>query len=318
MTSRILCVDDEPDVLEAVRLHLLGNEDIELVTFEDPREALKSLEADQGEFALALVDIMMPGMTGIEFMAQFKTLSPRTVRVNMSSHADLDLVLNALSSNQIYDFIQKPLTREAFLSTINKALDHYRLRLERDALAKTLKEKNAQLEDWNHRLDEEVQRKTVELALRDSLMQHLSGCHHLEDPYEVIRTFLKATIDDSAQQIILGNSDQTWSIREKSEGFRVSESSVNALEHSVTSRCGPLTNEELRQWEQSLDLSANSLAWGEALQHRDGVVGLWMVVCPTLAQKEQEALSRFSALVGLLLYDELTLDSIGKLSEDLF
>jgi response regulator RpfG family c-di-GMP phosphodiesterase len=319
VVSRILCVDDESDILEAVRLHLLGDEEIELVVFDDPIVALESLKSNPTEFSLALVDIMMPGMTGIEFMAAFKELNPRTVRVNMSSHADLELVLNALGSNQIYDFIRKPLTREGFLSTVKKALGHYGLRVERDALAKTLKEKNLQLEDWNRRLDEEVQRKTIELDLRDDLMQHLSGCCHLEDPYEVVRKFLKASVSASAQQIILAINEGHWTIKEVSEGLSLADGCLALLdEKTIANRFGPMAEEELRQWEQHVNLPAHSLAWGEVLQYRDGVVGLWMVQSDEVDSKEKEALSGFSSLMGLLLYDELTLGRIGELSEGLF
>jgi FixJ family two-component response regulator len=313
-----------------VRLHLLGREDVELTVYDDPRVALNSIKEHQhkGEFSLALVDIMMPGMTGIEFMAEFKELSRRTVRVNMSSHADLELVLNALGSNQIYDFIRKPLTREDFLSTVTKGLDHYNLRIERDALAETLKEKNLQLEDWNRRLDEEVKQKTIELDLRDSLMQHLSGCCHLEDPYDIVRKFLGATVSRGTQQVILGKSGDDWQLKEMSEslartGGPLSSASLAggallSLKEAVSSRCGPMSEPELRQWEQHLDLGNQTLSWGEALQHRDGVVGLWLIMSDELTTKEKDALSRFSSLVGLLLYDELTLDSIGELSEGLF
>jgi hypothetical protein len=67
-----------------------------------------------------------------------------------------------------------------------------------------------------------------------------------------------------------------------------------------------------------VNLPAHSLAWGEVLQYRDGVVGLWMVQSDEVDSKEKEALSGFSSLMGLLLYDELTLGRIGELSEGLF
>jgi FixJ family two-component response regulator len=316
MIKRVLCVDDESDVLEAVRLHLMGEEDLELVTYDDPTQALASIEG-QDEFALALVDIMMPGMTGIEFMSQLKELSPRTVRINMSSHADLDLVLKALGSNQIYDFIRKPLTREEFFGSVSKGLDHYALRVERDALAESLKEKNALLEDWNQRLDEEVKKKTRELALRDRLMQHLSGCSLLSDPYEVVREFLDVTLGDVPQLILSKEEDEgCWSVKDKSVTFAQVANQLTGISE-VGERCGPLTEDELAVWEKSLGLNSGSLSFGEALQYRDGLVGVWFIGGPSVSKPEQEAASRFSALVGLLLYDEITLDRIGELSDSL-
>lgn len=317
MAARILCVDDESDVLEAVRLHLLGMDiEVDLTTFDDPIKALAALDSEQEEYAMVLVDIMMPGMTGIEFMSKFKEISPRTVRVNMSSHADLDLVLEALGSNQIYDFIRKPLTREDFLASMKKGLEHYTLRIERDALAESLKEKNALLEDWNQRLDQEVKRKTLELDLRDRLMQHLSGCHHLSDPYQVVRDFVSAVLGD-AQQWVYSKADESWKLKDSSESLSLSTPCASP-QGAFGTRCGPMTSEELRSWESSLSMDANALAWGEFLQYREGVVGAWLIKVEDLDEQKSEALAGFSTLVGLLLYDEMTLDSIGELSEGLF
>ena len=115
MNFSILCVDDESDITEAAKLHLRSlDSDIQVDTFNDPVEGLK--QAGSKEYSLALVDIRMPNMDGIEFMSKLRELSPRTVRINMSSHADLNIVLEALSENHVYDFIKKPLKREKFLA----------------------------------------------------------------------------------------------------------------------------------------------------------------------------------------------------------
>lgn len=285
--DHILCIDDDPDTLEAIRLNLVSRDDVEVHAFEDPVQALESIEA-LPDLSMALVDIKMPGLSGIEFLSKLREKSPQTVRVNMSSHADLDVVLEALGSNQIFDFIRKPLQRQDLLAVIHKGLGTYRLKKERDALAESLVEKNHELERWNARLDEEVQKKTLELRLRDRLMQHLSGYISLDNPFKLVDQFLENFAQGSSHGIYATEGDQLRRVASEGEHWPDKLS--------------------IHEVEEALQLSRRF-----ELKHHGVLLGHWFIRGAPPLVAHGEVLPHLAPLVGLLLYDELTLCRLGEL-----
>src|ERR687885_1117740 len=90
---RVLFVDDERPLQELMRSELprLGHE---VTVCPDGRAALKALE--KGSFDAAILDLRMPGMTGIEVLEQLKQLSPDTEAVVMTGHASTETAIEAL------------------------------------------------------------------------------------------------------------------------------------------------------------------------------------------------------------------------------
>ena len=82
---RVLVVDDEERILTALR-RSLRREGYELVLAATPREALEQLRA--GSFDAVLSDHKMPGMTGVELLAEVATLQPDAARVLITGWAD--------------------------------------------------------------------------------------------------------------------------------------------------------------------------------------------------------------------------------------
>jgi DNA-binding response OmpR family regulator len=80
----ILCVDDEPEVLNALR-RCFRNEPYKILTAKTPWEALVWMERPPG-VDLVLLDQRMPGMTGTELMRIIRHRSPRTARAMLSGH----------------------------------------------------------------------------------------------------------------------------------------------------------------------------------------------------------------------------------------
>jgi FixJ family two-component response regulator len=305
---RILVIDDQEDVIEVIRIALSKDEQLELVCYNSPLKALESIQGateDDDPYAMAIVDIMMPGMTGIEFMSAFEPLRPKAVTVNMSSHADLELVLDALSSNYIFDFIRKPILVDHLQGTVDRALGYYKLRKEREELSKSLKEKNLQLKEWNSKLDGLVKEKTFELNIRDQLMQHLSGCATLDDPFETVMAFCKKLCPGS-KPLVLSLSSEGWSNAFNAEHVDVSPKAT------PKPNCGVMSSDELKCWNQWLN-QQSEFHWGDVLHHHGAVVGVWLVEHPVLTHEQQQALERFSTLLGLLIYDEQALKSVDRL-----
>src|SRR5712692_2020479 len=128
---RVLFVDDEKSLQEFMRTELprLGHE---VTVCPDGRSALKSLE--KSTFDVAILDLRMPGLTGIEVLEQLKQLAPETEAVVMTGHASMETAIDAMRLGA-FDYITKPCKLaeiEAVLRKVadKRVLEHKNLALE--------------------------------------------------------------------------------------------------------------------------------------------------------------------------------------------
>jgi CheY-like chemotaxis protein len=133
---RLLCVDDEPNVLAGFQRNL---RDRFAVVAAGGGEAGLELMRKGPPFAVILSDMRMPGMDGAAFLAAARTLSPDSVRVLLTGHADFDSALAAVNQGQIFRFLTKPCPHDLVVSTLEAAARQYRLvNAERELLELTL------------------------------------------------------------------------------------------------------------------------------------------------------------------------------------
>jgi len=140
--SRILLVDDDPALLEALpealRLRLDG---IEIDTSETASDALERLRAT--DYDAIVSDIKMPGMDGLALLAEAAEIRPGTPVLLITGHGEHDLAVQALRGGA-YDFVQKPIDRDHFVASLERAV-HMR-RLDRQVLEqRTMLERHARL-----------------------------------------------------------------------------------------------------------------------------------------------------------------------------
>jgi CheY-like chemotaxis protein len=129
-------VDDEPYVLEGLRLNLRRSFDI--ATAGGGAEALE-LVSRGPPFAVIVSDMRMPGMDGATFLARARELAPETVRILLTGHADLDSALAAVNEGQVFRFLTKPCPAEQVRDALEQGAEHHRLVVaERELLEKTL------------------------------------------------------------------------------------------------------------------------------------------------------------------------------------
>ena len=102
---RILVVDDEPSVRELLRA-VLGSDGHEVEDAVDGESAVKRLR--EGFHDLAIMDIRMPGLDGVDALARMKELSPRTGVVMMTAYASVDTAVRAMKLGA-FDYITKPI-----------------------------------------------------------------------------------------------------------------------------------------------------------------------------------------------------------------
>ena len=123
---RILIVDDEQNVLSALRRELHGGYQVE--TFDRPEDALE--HCANAQFDLVIADYKMPGMDGIEFLKRFGKLQPDAARLVLSGQADFGAVIGAINEAHIYRFIAKPWDSSELAATMAQALAHRAMLLE--------------------------------------------------------------------------------------------------------------------------------------------------------------------------------------------
>jgi len=137
MKPRILLVDDEPNVLSALRRQLRDLYEVDVQSA--PAEALKQLNRSK-PYAAAVSDYRMPGMNGIEFLNELKKLSPDTTRLMLTGYADLDNAIRAVNDGNVFRFLTKPCERDNLLQNVADAVRQYELvTAKRVLLEKTLK-----------------------------------------------------------------------------------------------------------------------------------------------------------------------------------
>src|SRR5574342_1006045 len=102
--ARILVVDDEPALLRALE-SLLRKKGHEVVALDSPIQATQQLA--QEDFDVALLDIKMPDLSGLELLSAGKNRRPEVEVVMMTGHATVETALAAIKSGA-YDYLTKP------------------------------------------------------------------------------------------------------------------------------------------------------------------------------------------------------------------
>jgi DNA-binding NtrC family response regulator len=123
---RILCVDDEPAILEGLQMHLRSR--FEVVTARGGLEALQHLWAlGADSFAAVLSDMRMPGMDGSALLSHVRRLSPDTTRVMLTGYSEMRSAIAAINEGNVFRFLIKPCDPSVVAQTMIDAVDHHRL-----------------------------------------------------------------------------------------------------------------------------------------------------------------------------------------------
>ena len=129
--ARILCVDDEPNVLAGLQRVLRNS--FEVTVAAGAEEALASL-AQGVEFAVLLSDLRMPVMDGISFFEQARQIAPDSLRVLLTGNADLQSALDAVNRGAVFKYLTKPCAPADLHREISLAVEQHRLAREGRAL----------------------------------------------------------------------------------------------------------------------------------------------------------------------------------------
>lgn len=134
---RVLFVDDEPHVLEALRRHLRGA-NVEATFAIGGAEGLAALE--QSEFAVVISDFQMPAMNGAAFLNKCRERAPEAVRILLTGLADIEAAMAAVNEGNVFRILRKPCATSQLLAAMQSGIEQHRLlTAERELKERTLR-----------------------------------------------------------------------------------------------------------------------------------------------------------------------------------
>ena len=164
----VLCVDDEPSILSALR-RVLRAEGCRLLTAQGGVEALAILATESVDVVVS--DMRMPGMNGAELLAQVREKWPQTARILLTGYADMETTIAAINNGQIYRYIHKPWDEHELRLTVRQAAERQMLERERLRLQELTEAQNKELKELNIGLEARVAERTAELSVANDRLK---------------------------------------------------------------------------------------------------------------------------------------------------
>jgi len=168
---KMLVVDDEPDNLDL--LYRTFRRDFHVLRAESGVEALQLL-ATEGEVAVIISDQRMPEMKGTEFLSKTVPQFPDTVRIILTGFTDVEDLVEAINSGQVYKYITKPWDPTELKFVVQKAAETYELFKQRA---------------------EDLRRACAQTALLSTIMQMTCQVEHLDACLKYLTTAFAQTFE---------------------------------------------------------------------------------------------------------------------------
>jgi CheY-like chemotaxis protein len=182
--AKMLVVDDEPDNLDL--LYRTFRRNFQVLKAESGVQALEVLAAE-GEVAVIISDQRMPEMKGTEFLSRTVPQFPDTMRIILTGFTDVEDLVEAINSGQVYKYITKPWDPSELKAVVQRAAETYEL----------LKQRT-----------EELQRSQAQMALLSTIVQVAQEAPHLEACLEPIANAFGHNFqtDTCILQLVEGNT----------------------------------------------------------------------------------------------------------------
>jgi response regulator RpfG family c-di-GMP phosphodiesterase len=163
--ATILCVDDEPSILSALR-RLFRARGFKVLVAESGQAGLTLLESENVD--LVISDMRMPEMDGVVFLENVRQRWPHILRLLLTGYADITSIMGAINRGEIYRYIAKPWDDNDILLIVNGALERIALEKEKKRLEALIHRQNDELKALNASLEIKVEARTIELRLANA------------------------------------------------------------------------------------------------------------------------------------------------------
>jgi response regulator RpfG family c-di-GMP phosphodiesterase len=164
----VLCVDDEPNILSALR-RLFRGAGLQVRTAVGGAAGLALLETESVD--LVISDMRMPEMDGTEFLHQVRLRWPETMRLLLTGYSDVSSIIEAINRGEIYRYISKPWDDNDIVLIVRQALERKALEQEKRRLEELTARQNEELKTLNASLELKVAARTAELSAANGSLQ---------------------------------------------------------------------------------------------------------------------------------------------------
>lgn len=249
MKQAIICVDDEDIILEALKDQLGSFFEHQYLietstTAEEALEIYDELKEDGYDIPVVISDYLMPAMRGDELLIKVHEKNPKTLKILLTGHANIEGITNAINRANLYRYIPKPWDKDDLILTVREAVRSFLQEEE-------IKQKNAELQAINENLEKLVEERTAALeqanATKDKFFSIIA--HDMKDNFGGLLGYMEMltteydrfgeeekramvnTIDDLSQQLykLLHNLLEWANIQTGTMAFNPSNFPLNAF-----------------------------------------------------------------------------------------
>ena len=181
---KVLIVDDEPAIIETLQLFLQG---LDISHIHGAACGEKALEyMDQNQYDYIFIDLMMPGMNGIELLKKIQQYQHLTSVILMTGYPSMKAVIDAMH-NGASDFLIKPFRFEDIKVIFQRLEKLHQLREKNWELHQELEEKK-EVEELNKQLGKRIQFQTILFNIVNSLSE-------MNKPDEIYRYLVDKAVE---------------------------------------------------------------------------------------------------------------------------
>ena len=130
-TSRLLLVDDEQEVLDALT-RVFRKLDVTIFTANSGQEGLDVLANECIDIVIS--DLRMPNMDGNQFLRKAAANYPEVIRMMLTAHTEIEQVISAINEGKIWGYMQKPWNNRELVIAVEQAIKHKNMMAERSML----------------------------------------------------------------------------------------------------------------------------------------------------------------------------------------
>ncbi len=186
----LLIVDDEQDYLFTLRLAF--EEEYEVLTASTGTEALEIMEPEN--VAVVIADQRMPEMNGATFLSHVKESSPQTIRMMLTGYTDMDALVLAVNSGQIFRYIAKPCEIEELKMEVRRAINTYEMSVELERRYEEITRLNSELEEARQKLEQENVQLRQAVQTRYQFDGLIGSGPAMERVYGLVEKVLKSNV----------------------------------------------------------------------------------------------------------------------------